>query len=142
MISTSTLAPNFVRELRSQRLERPAQDGPDVGERQRRRVQVLLEDGLVDVADPGLEQALKDTAADDPGDHALDHRPGRDQVRLGVEHEVVGDQGRDLVLDRVVVERGPGALGELVGVEDRDRRVADDHGSEQDDRREHGEDRR
>ena len=101
-----------------------------------------LEDRAVDVADPAAEEALEDAAADDPVDDALDQRPGADQVALGVEHQVVGDPGRDLGADRVVVERGGRPLGELVRVEQRVGGVARDRREQQRHRRQDREQRR
>ena len=46
---------DLLRELRGERLQRPAHDHADVGERQRRGVLVALEEGAVDVADRGAE---------------------------------------------------------------------------------------
>ena len=52
----------------------------------------------------------KTPAADEPVDDALDHRAHGDQVRLRVDHEVVGDPGRDLGAHRLVVERRGGPV--------------------------------
>ena len=91
---------------------------------------------------PAAEEALEDAAADDPVDDALDQRPGADQVPLGVEHQVVGDPGRDLGADRLVVERDGRPLGELVRVEQRVGGVARDRREQQRHRRQDREQRR
>ncbi len=129
-------AGHLLRELRTQRLDRAAEHLADVGERQRGGVRVAAEDRPVHVADSASEEALEDAAADDPVDDALDQRPGTDQVRLGVQHQVVGDPARDLGADRLVVERGGCPLGELVRVEERIGGVARDRCEQQRHRRE------
>ena len=83
--------PHLPRDRRLELLERGRQHGADVGDRQRDRVLVAVEDGAVDVTDAGAEEARERAAADDPRHRGLDQRARREEVGLPPEHDLVRD---------------------------------------------------
>jgi hypothetical protein len=111
-------------EVGPELLERRPRDRADVEQRQRHGVPVAREHRPVRVAHPAAEQAGEGAAADDARDRRDDQRPARDQVRLGRQHELVGQA---LAHDRAhsrLPQRSRRAIREAVGVEHGKPRVA------------------
>jgi hypothetical protein len=95
----------------------------------------------VRVAHGPAEEAGEGAAADDPRDRRDDQRPPRDQVRLGRQHEPVGEALADDRADAGLLQRGRRAVGEAVGVEHGQPGVARDRRRHEQQRGQHHEPR-
>ena len=133
---------DVVGELRVELLERGRHDGADVGKRERQRVAVAGEDRAVGVEHRAAEQAPERAAADDAGDRGGDQRPRRDQVGVVAQDHLVGHAVADRGADGRLCQRCRGAIGELLGVEQRQPGVRGDRGSDEQHRRDHHQHRR
>ncbi len=117
-------------------LERGRQDRAHVGDRERDGVLVPVEDRPVHVPYARPEEGGERPAPDERRRGRLDDRPGRKEVALVLQDDLVRDLLGEERAHAVVAERGRGAVRELVRV-DRcaadvagDQRQGERHGSE------------